>query len=273
MKFWFYQGYLPDLNAPKTLNEKITWLKLNDRTNLHTECTDKYAVRKYISNTIGDEYLVPLYFHTVNVKDVRPENINKLPCIIKTNNDSGGGYFVRDIRSVNWEVIRKALKYRLSSNYYGKSKEWQYKHIKPRIIVEKLLEDKNGQIPFDYKVHCFNGKPRMISVDMGRNTNTHYRNWYSPQWQREPYSWSSPKGRGKSTKPSEQDVPKPKTLKEMLQLSKKLAEPFTYVRVDWYDVNDKLFFGELTFCHDSGLMPIVPKIWDERLGSELNLSS
>ena len=134
------------------------------------------------------------------------------------------------------------------------------------------MEDKNGNLPFDYKVHCFNGKVRMISVDMGRGTNDHHRNWYSTDWQREPYKWSSPKGPGKFTDPSEIDVEKPKSLEEMIKLSEILAQPFVYVRVDWYDVEDTLYFGELTFHHDGGFRPILPEIWDEKLGSQLVLT-
>src|SRR5690606_2707308 len=129
------------------------------------------------------------------------------------------------------------FKRRLKISHYPESKEWQYKNIVPRIIVEKLLMDRNGNIPFDYKLHCFNGKVNMISVDMGRGTEHHYRNWYSSNWEREPFRWSSPKGNGIYTDPSEDDVPKPKNLNKMIELSEKLAESFRYVRVDWYDVD------------------------------------
>ena len=271
IKFKHHIGYPINLRNPKTLNEKINWLKLNDRTPLHTQCSDKYLVREYIEDKIGKEYLVPLYFSSKNPKDIVPENIPDSPSIIKANHDSSGGIFVHDKSKINWSEVQQSFEERLKSNYYLVSREWQYKNIEPRIIVEKLLQDKNGGIPFDYKLHCFNGKVRMISVDMGRGTDQHYRNWYNTNWEREEFKWSSPKENGKSTDPSSEDLEKPKTLKEMIRLSEILAEPFKYVRIDWYDVDDVLYFGEITFHHDGGFRPIFPEIWDEKLGNELNL--
>ncbi len=271
LKFKSHMGYTLDLKNPKTLNEKINWLKLNDRTPLHTQCSDKFLVRAFVENKIGKEFLVPLYYHTKNPSDIRPENVHSIPCIIKANHDSSGGIFIYDKSKVDWKTIQKSLGERLKSNYYLRSREWQYKNIEPRIIVEKLLVDKNGNIPFDFKLHCLNGKVRMISVDMGRGTDKHFRNWYNTKWEREPYSWSSPKENGKATIPSINDVPKPDTLEEMIRLSEILAQSFMYVRVDWYDLNGKLFFGELTFHHDGGFRPILPKSWDVRLGQELKL--
>lgn len=264
-------GVFPNLDNPKTLNEKIIWLKLNDRTPLHTQCADKYEVRSFVSEKIRKEYLVPLFFHTQNPKEITPENIPDIPCVVKTNHDSGSVFFVRDKNQVNWTDLQKQLKSHLKNNYYWQSKEWQYKNIKPRIIVEKLLLDKNGNIPFDYKLHCFNGKVNMIQVDIGRGSGHHYRNWYSTAWEREPYRWSSPKGNGIYTDPSKDDVPKPQNLDKMIELSEKLAQSFRYVRVDWYDMDGQLYFGEITFHHDGGNQKILPEIWDKKLGDLLRL--
>ncbi len=266
-------GVFPNLKNPKTLNEKIIWLKLNDRTPLHTQCADKYAVREYVGEKIGEKYLVPLYYHTIDAKQVNPNNLPKPPYIIKTNHDSGGGIFVKNENEIDWAKIQKKLARRLKHNYYWDSKEWQYKDIKPRIVVEKLLVTKAGKIPFDYKLHCFNGEVVTVQVDMERGTDNHYRNWYDPDWKREPFKWSSLKDNGKSTDPSPWDIEKPSTLKEMIRLSQVLAEPFVYVRVDWYDVDGELFFGELTFHHDGGNRPIEPKEWDLKLGEKLVLKN
>ncbi len=264
-------GFYPNLIDPQTLNEKIIWLKLYDKTELHTICADKYRVREFIKNEIGEKYLVPLILKTEQVQDLTPKNLPDAPFIIKTNHDSGGGIIVKDKNSLDWEESRITLEKRLKHNHYKKSKEWQYKNIKPLIIVEKLLQTESGDIPFDYKLHCFNGKVRMIQVDMGRGTDNHYRNWYNIDWEREPYKWSSPKDFGKATDPSEEDIEKPPTLNEMILLSEHLAKSFIYVRVDWYDVDGKLYFGELTFHHDGGNQKILPEIWDKKLGSELIL--
>lgn len=269
----FYKNFnrTIDLDNPRTLNEKIVWLKLNDRRPLHTKCADKFEVRNYIEEKIGSEYLVPLYFQTYKYEDIHFDNLPDEPCIIKTNHDSGGGIFVYDKTKLNFKKVQQKLRRRLAVNYYNRSKEWQYKNIKPCVVVEKLLQTKEGTIPLDFKIHCMSGKPRMIQVDVGRGTQNHYRNWHSTNWEREPYKWSSPKGNGKFTDPSDEDVPKPELLDKMLSLAEILAEPFPYVRVDWYDVDGKLYFGEMTFHHDGGNAPIIPENWDTKLGDLVKL--
>ncbi|MFC4097904.1 ATP-grasp fold amidoligase family protein [Euzebyella saccharophila] len=267
-------GRKVNFQQPITLNEKINWLKINDRSPLHTRCVDKYAVREYISEKIGEEYLVPLYFRTSYSEEITNDNLPDKPCIIKTNHDSGGGYFVKNKKDVDLNIIRIKLRNRLRKNYYYKySREWQYKNIKPCVIVESLLQTKDGKIPMDYKLHCFNGKVRMIQVDIDRGTEYHYRNWYDIHWKREPYRWSSKKGQNKFTDPANYDVAPPESLKQMIKLSELLAKPFVYVRVDWYDVDGKLYFGEITFHHDSGYAPIIPEKYDIQLGKELVLQN
>jgi hypothetical protein len=260
-----------DLENPKTLNEKIVWLKIYDRTPLHTQCADKYAVRDYVSDKIGDEYLVPLLYMTKNIKNIISENLPDIPCIIKTNHDSGGGVFVRNINNIDFHLVRKSLKKRLKQNYYYGMKEWQYKNIEPCIIIEKLLTDKNGKIPNDYKIHCFNGKAQMIQVDIDRHSDNRYRNWYNTKWDKEPYTWLRTNKEESTTNHINKDVEKPKTLEKMIELSEKLSADFRYVRVDWYDVDGILYFGELTFHHDSGNTPILPEEWDKKLGDKLIL--
>ncbi|MEP2689891.1 ATP-grasp fold amidoligase family protein [Maribacter dokdonensis] len=267
-------GYTLDLDNPRTLNEKINWLKLNYWNPLSTQLVDKFEVRSFITDTIGDKYLVPLLFTTKEPKDIIPKNIPDIPCIIKTNHDSSGGIIIRNKHKVkNWKEIQNRLNANMSQNFYWDGREMPYKKIEPRIIVEKLLTDNTGTLPADYKVHCFNGKARMINVDIGRGTESHNRNWYSSNWTREPYKWSSVLGDGKLTDPSEKDIPKPALLDEMIELSEKLVEGFPYLRVDWYIFNKQLFFGELTFHHNGGHRPIYPESWDLNLGQELDLSS
>jgi len=270
-KFKEFMGYELDLENPVTLNEKINWLKLYDRTDLHTQAADKFRVRDYIKEVIGEEYLVPLLYQNDDPEALIPENFPDIPFIIKCNHDSSGGVIVKDKATVDWNKIQKRFKKLLKENYFNSSREWQYKNIKPTVIGETLLTDKNGKIPFDYKIHCLNGKVRMIQVDIDRNSDKHYRNWYNANWEREPYKWSSKKGKGKFTDPSDYDIEKPATFDKMVALSEKLAKAFIYVRVDWYDVDGKLYFGELTFHHDGGNRPIEPTEWDTKLGNELVL--
>jgi hypothetical protein len=263
-------GYKLDINNPITLNEKIQWLKLNDRTPLHTICADKYAVREYIKKIIGEEYLVPLIFQTINPYDIIPVNLPDFPFIIKTNHDSSGGIIVRDKASVNWKAVQNKLTKLLKRNYYYESKEWPYKNIQPCIVVEKLLLDEKGKIPYDYKLHCFHQKVKMIQVDIDRGTSSHCRNWYNTKWEREPYRWSSIKN-GRATDPRDTEVEKPESLEKMIILSEKLSKNFVYIRIDWYNISGKLFFGEMTFYHDGGFSPILPEEWDKNLGENLTL--
>lgn len=270
LEFKRFFGYKLDLKNPLTLNEKIQWLKLNDRTPLHTKCADKYAVRDYIKEVIGEEYLVPLFFQTTSPKEIIAENLPDIPVIIKTNHDGSGGIIIKDKTSTDWKNVQKKLRKRLRINYYYTTKEWPYKNIKPCVIVEKLLIDERGGVPYDYKVHCFHHKAEMIQVDMGRGTSNHYRNWYNTRWEREPYRWSSKKNE-RLTDPSEFEVAKPESLEKMVTLSEQLSQDFIYVRVDWYNIEGKLYFGELTFSHDGGFSPIIPQEWDRYFGNKLKL--
>ena len=254
-------GYSLDLDNPLTFNEKIQWLKINDRTPLHVLCSDKYAVRAYIKEKIGKEYLVPLVLHTTNVNDLTPEMLPDYPFIIKTNHDSGGGTIVRKKNDINWSEVRSQFKKRLSFNYdYGKG-EWQYRDIPPCIIVEKLLVDQNGNIPSDYKMHFFNGQLAFTHVDMDRETD-HKRNLYDIKWNFIPCTLLYKNGRA---------IEKPKIYNEMKRIGTILAKEFIYVRVDLYVVSDKIYFGELTFHHGSGNEIFNPQIWDRKIGDMLVL--
>lgn len=273
LTFRINHGYHIDLNNPKSLNEKIQWLKLYDRTPLHTQCADKFKVRDYVSEKIGEEYLIPLYFFTKQVSDISGERLaDFIPCIVKTNHDSSGGIIFKNLNNQNWDEHQNKLNRLLKKSYYLQSKEWQYKNIERGIVVEKLLQSSKGEIPFDYKVHCFNGKPRMIQVDLNRGTNSYSRNWYTTNWEKTPFGWYAEKD-GEIKRGANVELPRPRNLVKMLELSQKLSSDFVYVRIDWYDVDGKLYFGEVTFHQDSGLRPFEPKKWDLILGNELNLNS
>lgn len=254
-------GYKPDLENPKTFNEKIQWLKLNDRTPLHTKCADKYAVREYVKNKIGKEYLIPLLYHTKNPKDINPTNLPNFPFIIKTNHDSSGGIIIHNKEGINWIKVQNTLSKFLNINYYYRYKEWQYKNIERRIIVEKLLIDNDGNIPFDYKMHYFNGKLVFTQVDIDRQTN-HKRNLYDSSWNLLDVEWVYKNGPA---------VKKPELYSKMNEIGEEFAKDFCYIRVDLYTVNNKLYFGELTFHAESGCGTFKPKDWDEKLGTMLKL--
>ena len=262
-------GHVPNLRDPKTLNEKIQWLKLHDRTPLQTQCADKYAVRRYVTEKIGAEYLVPLFYSTEDPSDIVPENLPNTPFIVKATHGSSGGAMVKDKSEIDWKTLRKSLRKLLCQNYYYESKEWPYKNIKPRIVVEELLSDENGNIPFDYKIHCFNGQPRIIHVDLDRFTG-HKRNLYDTQWNLLPFTWCE-WGDGKPLWPNGRDVRRPVQLEQMLEIAQALSSEFLYARIDLYEISGRLYFGEITFHHGSGTEIFTPSEWDRKLGDMLKL--
>jgi hypothetical protein len=262
IKFKRRLGYKLDLISPKTFNEKIQWLKLYDKQALQQLCADKYAVRDYIRKAIGESYLIPLILKTNNVEDIRPECLPDYPVIIKTNHDSGNYFIIKDKTEHNWEHIRKVLKGALRSNYYYRSKEWQYKNIEPCIIVEKLLIDNTGSIPKDFKIYCFEGVAKLVQVDSDK-LSIQRRNFFNEDWQELNLTLS---GYNKIM-----NYPKPFFIDELIQLSNKLSSEFHFARIDWYFANNKIYFGEITFHPASGFGSFKPKEWERKMGDMIKI--
>ena len=262
-KFKKHIGYTPNLKQPKTFNEKMQWLKLNDRSETHTIISDKFLARSYIAKIIDDKYLVPLLFQTYDVNELRKEILPQTPYVIKTNHDCGGMVFIRDKSDFNESKILPFFEKRLSTSYFYFSREWQYKNIKPCIIIERLLLTKEENFPFDYKVYCFNGKAQLISVDKDRGLKTKSRHWYDINWNKKDINWNVPSDLS--------EISKPKFLNEIIVLSEKLSKEFYFLRVDWYDVDGKLYIGELTLHPGGGILKIEPEKWDRTLGDMLEL--
>ena len=260
-KFKKYLGYELDLDYPNSINEKIQWLKLNDRTAMHTICADKLLVRNYVRDKIGDSYLVPLLFVTDNVADLIPRNLPNEPLIIKTSHDSGKVVIVSSKDQADWGVIQQVIKKKLRHNFYRNNREWQYKNITPRIIVEKLILGKDNKIPRDYKLFCFNGKVKIIQVDLDRFTN-HRRNLYDVNWQFLNCTLKFPNGH---------KVNKPKNMKKMIDIANSLSKEFIFSRVDLFSVSNKIYFGEITFHPGGGFEKFTPNEYDYKIGAYLDL--
>ena len=254
-------GYGLNLNNPQTFNEKIQWLKFNERSLLLTQCADKWEVRKYVASKIGEQYLIPVVFQSYNSEDILEENFPDTPFIIKTNHDSSGGIIVRSKQEINWKKLRRTMKKRLRNNYYYVNGEWQYKNIIPCILAEELLTDDNGEIPVDFKFFCFNGKVEFIQLDLDRESG-HKRNMYDAEWNLLPFEYAYPNGR---------HFPKPVLLDEMIDLVNKIAVDFAFVRVDLYNIGGKIYFGEITFHPESGIGKFSPESWDHKFGKLLLL--
>jgi hypothetical protein len=257
-KWWYKIKKKPlNLDNPITFNEKIQWLKLYDSTPIKTLLSDKYLVRDWIKEKIGEKYLIPIFGAYDRFEDI---NFNKLPnkFIIKCNHGSGYNIFVKDKFKLNLAVIRAKIKKWMNINYSILGQELNYRDRKPKIIIEKYMNDSSGDLR-DYKVNCFNGKPKFIWMDIDRHTN-HKRNLYDLNWKKLPYKVNS----HYATFPSPK---KPKCLKELVKLASILSKGFSYVRVDFYIINEKIYFGEMTFYTSGGLEDIIPPSFEKRLSS------
>lgn len=257
---WQYRlitGKKLDIDHPVSYNEKLQWLKLYDRKPIYTMMVDKLAVKKFVADKIGEQYVVPLY----GVWD-KPEEIdyNTLPkrFVLKTTHGGGGLDVVicKDKSKLDKERVNKKLNHSLRFDYW-RMREWPYKNVPRKIIAEQLLEDKSGDL-FDYKVMCFSGKPELIQVHRGRFTHQTQDifdvNWNKMKIYQTDYPYT------------EDHIDKPELLQEMLSLSEALAKDIPQIRVDWYIVNGRLYFGELTFFDSAGFSEWKPKEWEDKLG-------
>ncbi len=256
-------GYKLNLKNPQTFNEKLQWLKLYDRNPEYTKMVDKYEVREYIKEKIGEEYLIPLIGVYDKFDDI---DFDELPnqFVIKCNHDSGGLVICKDKGKLNIEETRKKINKSLKTNYYYDGREWPYKNVKPRIIIEKYMEDSNKSDLIDYKLFCFNGIPKIVLVCSERFSSSNMcETWFDMNWKLIDMTESG--HRVDST------ISKPKQLKKMVELSKKLSKNIPFIRVDWYEIGDKLYFGELTFYPASGFEKFEPKEWNKKIGDMLSI--
>jgi hypothetical protein len=264
LKKQFYQkvGYELDLKKPMSYNQKIVWKKLHDRNPQLTVTADKYKVRDHIRNILGKEeankILIPLYSV---VRD--PEHIpfDLLPdrFVVKPNNGSQMHIAVRGNKNVlKSEIIKKSKEW-LTISYGLFHYEWAYRNIEPRIIVEKLLETKSGRLPNDYKFYCFNGVCRMIRVSYNRFGNNVDSGYYDTQWNQLPIYCPG-------YTPSQERFEKPESLSRMIDIAQKLSHGLDSVRIDLYDVEGEVYFGEFTHYEASGLSKYEPVSFDFDLG-------
>lgn len=251
------------LESPETFNEKLQWLKLHDRQPQYTIMADKYKVREYIAETIGEEYLIPLYGVWESSDDI---NFDDLPdqFVLKCNHNSGLGMCIcTDKLKLDIQKVRKELKKGLKENYFMTAREWPYKHIPRRIIAEEYLQSENGIA--DYKIHCFNGEPKFILVCQDRFTESGLtEDFFTCDWNH--MNLQRPKYPN-----SVKEIKKPDNFEEMLMLARKLSQNIPFVRVDLYNIDGKIYFSELTFYPASGFEAFEPDEWDRVLGKWLTL--
>ena len=262
VKIYFYLKTKQKINvkSPTGFCEKIQVRKLNSKS-IYSELADKYKVREYVKEKIGEEYLIPLYFAK---EKITVEDLEKLPnsFVLKTNNGCKTNIIVKDKTKEDLNKIVKQMNKYTKRRFGYNSFEVFYNDIKPLIIAEEYIGDENS-VPIDYKFHTFNQKNGKfiikIQADQGRFSGHHNREYFNESWQLEPYY--------NSERLKDYKFEKPKNLKKMLEVAKKLASDFDYVRVDLYSVGNKVYFGELTFTHGSGYEVLSPKKYDQEWGS------
>lgn len=255
-------GRWPNLDKPRTFNEKLQWLKLNDHNPLYNTLVDKYTVKQWVANRIGSEYVTKTYARWDSTRDV---DISSLPerFVLKTNHDCGGIAICRDRATFDLEAALSKLSKHLSTNYYWGSREWPYKDVKPCVFAEEYLEpDASGDLP-DYKLFCFSNSKIITLLITDRFTKAGVtQTFFDEEW----HLMELTEG-GHPTRPNS---PKPKFFDEMKRLASILSSDLPFVRVDFYESEGRLLFGEMTLYPKSGFECFDPEEWNIRLGSWIN---
>jgi len=256
-------GYDLNLDNPKTFNEKLQWLKLHDRRPEYTMMVDKYAVKQYIADKIGMEHIIPTLGVWDSFDDIAFDDLPN-QFVLKCTHDSGGLVICKDKSRLDIKTARKKINRCLKRNYFYSFREWPYKDVKPRILAEQYMADGFGDELNDYKVMCFNGKARCSFVCSERFTEDGLKvTFFDREWNVMPFERHYPR--------SQKPIPKPKTYSRMIELAEKLSANIPFVRVDFYEVNGIVYFGELTFYPGTGMEEFTPVEWDYTLGSWITL--
>ncbi len=251
-----------NIKNPKTFNEKLQWLKLHDRKEIYTTMVDKYLVKDYVENLIGKKYIIP----TLGVwSQFDAIDFDRLPnqFVLKCTHDSGGLVVCLDKTKFDKQKAKKKIEESLKTNYYRNCREWPYKNVIPRIIVEPYMKDDKLDELIDYKIMCFNGEPKMAFTCTERFNGELKVTFFDLDWNPLPFERHYPSSKKKISKPQHLDT--------MLCLAKKLSKDIPFVRVDFYEINNKVYFGELTFFPGSGFEEFTPNEYDLKLGEMITL--
>ena len=253
-----------NLGSPQTFNEKLQWLKLHDRKPEYTTMVDKYAVKRYVADIIGEEYII----HTLGVWNHFDEiDFDKLPnqFVLKCTHDSGGIVICQDKNKLDLKSAKKKMEKCLKCNYYWSSREWPYKDVKPRIIAEQYIEDNNKEgFLTDYKFFCFNGKMKCMYVSVNSHTAKQKIQFFDRNYNLLPI-------RRDDYLVFDEIPKKPNHLDDMIKIAEQLSRNIPHTRIDFYYIQNRIYFGEITFFTGSGFIPFSEKKWDYKLGSWIKL--
>lgn len=265
--FWAEMGYRLNTKNPKTYSEKLQWIKLYDHNPLYTSLVDKILVKDYVKKKVGEDLIIP----TIKVWDTPNDiRLSDLPdrFVLKTNNGGGsnGVIVCKDKSSFDLDNAKRNLEKSLKSSIYRTHREWPYKNVKPRVFAEQFMQDESGYELKDYKFFCFDGKVKALFIAKDRYLGEH--NVKFDYYDRDFNHLDLRQSHENSDNPM--TIP-PKNYEEMISVAEKLSEGLKHVRVDLYNINGQIYFGEMTFFHYSGLTPFRPSTWDEIWGNWLQL--
>lgn len=255
-------GYELNLENPATYNEKLQWLKLFDKNPLYHKLADKYLVREYVAERIGEKYLIPLLGYWDNPKDI---DFTKLPSqfVIKCNHNSGLGMIIcKDKNSLDFNKAREQISNGFREDYFKVGREWAYKDIQKKIVCEKYMKSTNSDDLPDYKFFCCDGKFKFLLVCTNRHTHLN-NDWFDEGLHHLPCI-NGPKN-------NRDGIVLPENIQEMIILAEKLSQGIPHIRIDLYNVDNSIFFGEMTFYESSGFAPFKPKEYDLLFGSYIKL--
>ena len=263
IKYRYLMGKELNLDDPQTYNEKLQWLKLYDHNPLYTTMVDKYEAKKYVASLIGQKYIIP----TLGVWNRFEEiEFDKLPnqFVLKCTHDSGGIVICRDKSQLDIKKAKKKIEKCLRKNYYYQGREWPYKNVKPRIIAEEYKEDSNSFDLKDYKFFCFDGVPKALFVATDRQSSSETKfDFFDAEFRHLDIRNGHPN--------SSTSIEKPKSFDEMLSLAAVLSKNIPHARIDFYEIDGKPYFGEITLSHWSGMVPFEPEEWDYKFGEWIKL--
>jgi len=252
-----------NLENPTTFNEKLQWLKIHNQKDEYTIMVDKYKVREYIAEKIGEQYLIPLLGVWDKSSDIDFENLPD-EFVLKCNHNSGLGMCIcKDKSKLSIEEVKAELEKGLQQDYYLTCREWPYKNVERKIVCEAFMHDDTSKELKDYKVFNFNGQPKVILVCQDRFTNM-TEDFFDEHWNHLDIARVA---HPNATK----EIEKPEKLEEILELSRILSKDIPFLRTDFYIINDQIYFGELTFYPAGGFEPFVPEKVDDLLGSWIQL--
>lgn len=263
-KYYCLFGTKINLRNPKTFNEKLHWLKLYDRKQLYTTLVDKYSVKEYVANKIGKQYIIP----TLEVYNTTKEiDFDKLPdkFVLKPTHDSGSVIICKDKNIFDKKKAIEELDKALKKNFYYVGREWPYKNVPRKIIAEQYIEDLENKELRDYKFFCFNGKPVYCQVISERNI-TECVDFFDMNWIHQPFTGLAEKFSNCSKEPT-----KPNCFSKMKRFCEILSKDIPFIRIDFYEANKKMYFGELTFYPASGFGSFYPNEWNNKIGDLLIL--